>query len=136
MNQIAFSIYKVKVEQIKKLYNPYLNSTWRELKESGSTISIQMVQDCINNECLNEVPYSYPEIGNWDLMRHASRVAWLVVNGWDQEKDCLEIDADHLEGHHRLAALIYLDVEYTYACIYSNSLKRLLLDNDNQLDKS
>jgi hypothetical protein len=87
--------------------NPLKYSPWRT-----GTVSVGLIQHCINTKQLRAEPLADRTTKAKD---HAARIAWLVVNGWD---DPIEIDVGvpslgcHvrwpvLDGNHRLAAAAF-----------------------------
>lgn len=107
---------KLAVALLADILDPY--HTLARLCGPDSELTQRMVQTCIDENCLN--PNYYLDFhtetpgSEWTLLDHAARIAWLVVNGWE---DPIELDfgipsLGHswyplLDGHHRLAAAIF-----------------------------
>lgn len=95
----------VPVDAIKERYNPFEWEVW----DIEYPISITEVDRAIASKHLESLPFSKWTFGD-DRNQHASRIAYLVVNGWD---DPIDIEVDEyggvlvLDGNHRLAAAIY-----------------------------
>lgn len=90
-----------------------------DLSRSTDGITHRMVQTCIDENALMGKCFSVEKLESaaaeeWTLLDHAARIAWLVVNGWE---DPIELDFGIpslgyswyplLDGHHRLAAAIF-----------------------------
>jgi len=97
-------MFKLSIEFIKEISNPFKDQVW----PCYGLLSNDLIK---NSEAL-EQPYSEIDDGyddSWIINHHASRVKWLVENGWD---DPIIIDvgchgSTILDGNHRLAAAIY-----------------------------
>lgn len=103
---------KIALSKLKD-YNPFKNQVWLGLIRP---ISIEEVEECMDNKWYAE----YPLVGHdIDREEHASRIAYLVVNGWDDEIQ-IDVGVEGLtmpqwiisDGNHRLAAAFYREDEF------------------------
>jgi hypothetical protein len=83
---------------------------------TSQPVTRQMVMNAIADGTYNQERTSYSHgswSGVWGALRHARRIAWLVVNRWE---DPIELDVGIpsvgyypyivIDGHHRLCAAI------------------------------
>lgn len=102
----------IPVENLRLLCNPFEDSPW------GAPISVQLIDYCLRNNLILEVPVDTDtEEAEWgEVNAHLARIAFLVKERW---KDPIEIDVGvpslgcHVEwpiidGNHRFAAVLYL----------------------------
>lgn len=91
--------------------NPFEEGVWpyqdQEFQYPGQPLRMEMVKKYIKQGTL-EHPEKWLKENNCQFEIHEARVAWLVVNGWDEP---IEIDFcgqyPLIDGHHRLAAAIF-----------------------------
>lgn len=105
---------KLPVKRLQKLCDPYETNPWGKQR-----ITRAKVRAAIEAKSLESEPMSNRAHRRRTYRYHIERIAWLVVNGWE---DAIEVDIGvpalgcHAElegfcviwdGNHRLAAAIY-----------------------------
>jgi len=121
----------IPLSSLTKKCNPFVSACWHFVEP----ILEAEVADAIQNSLLLS-----PEKECENREQHIQRIAWFVVNGWN---DCISIDVGVpalgcyvdwpvVDGNHRLAAAIYReDVFITSYCSGdTTTLKQLMLDKN------
>lgn len=94
-------------------FNPFLKSPWHD----GKGVTLNGVKSALETFQFESEPYSAEfaiHKRSWGRAKHEARIAHLIHHGFD-EPICIEFnDAEGssislFDGHHRLAAAIYMD---------------------------
>ena len=112
---------KIDLRKLQKNHNlqiPFIDSIWIKMHEP---LTRKEIREAIQKRCLISPDIPKPMDGLWDISsreQHIQRIAWLVANY--QEEHPIEVDFGIpgfcqmaiTDGHHRLAAAIYLKLDY------------------------
>ena len=102
------------VPKLAQRFNPFVNFVWYEIGKPLTKVGVSTA--IAEGRLLTEACSKGLQEGRtWTRQMHIERVAWLVVNGWD---DAIEVDVGIpnlgyviewwiLDGNHRFAAAVY-----------------------------
>ena len=109
--------HKIKVDILKRYCNPFVSQPW----QCEGDLTFDSISQAIHNQDFCSIPVNTTD----PIEKHISRIAYLVVHGWDDaisvecgipEFNCY-VDWIIVDGNHRFAATIYLQHEYINALI-------------------
>lgn len=104
---------KIDVANIAAICNPFETNIW-----PCNPVTVEMVEECIVSKKFNKEVYTRVRdvYRDWTAEEHAERIAFYVVNGWENETIHIDVGCPSfgfcpdwivLDGNHRLAAAIF-----------------------------
>lgn len=111
-------VLKLSVAKLRLFADPFEHNPW----DYASKLTIELVTKCLYYKTYKQEAYPLLQFEDgeaWTLEDHAKRIAYLVVFGWN---DAIEVDVGIpdlgyspqwpvMDGNHRLAAAIYMDLD-------------------------